>query len=208
MEKYTEPAQNVDSVEPLHTEEGLQNDLTIALNKLRDRALDGFFLEQPQVQRQVTEPYFGFSINGEEFVVSARYFCEVFTDIPIASLPNSPSILLGLVNLRGLLLPVYQLHEYLLANSPAAGWQKTSRKKCVLVIGKGERAIGLLIDALPASLSLALPAVTNQSQSQAVPHPQLPDIAQVYFMPDKTFAQLAVEQLPERLLAMASAASP
>jgi len=201
VDQHTDTAPN--TFEPLYSAEDTQNNLVNALNKLRNRELDGLFLDRPQEQQQVTQPYFGFSISGEDFVVSARHFCEVFTDIAIAPLPNAPSVLLGLVNLRGLLLPVYQLQVFLSAASPADQGQKTSRKKIVLVIGKGERAVGLLIDALPVSLSLSLPPVV-----EPVPHPRLSGLAQVHLLPDRALAQLAIEQLPERLLAMASEFSP
>lgn len=207
MEQHTDSVQLVDGIGQLQETEVAQDNLISALNKLRYRELDGLFLESSQQPQNVAQPYFGFSINGEEFVVSARHFCEVFCDIPVAPLPNSPDILLGLVNLRGLLLPVYQLHSYLTGNAPAANGQKTSRKKIVLVIGKGERAVGLLIDSLPVSLSIALPSATDASRSQAVPHPQLPELAQVYLLPDRTLAELAMEPLPERLLLMASESS-
>lgn len=210
MENHTDKAQLATDCEPLHAGESPQNDLVAALNKLRGRELDGLFLDQTPEQQEVAQPYFGFSINGEELVVSARHFCEVFTDVPIAPLPNAPKMLLGLVNLRGSLLPVYQLHDHLsadpVANGASTSAQKNSRKKIVLVVGKGDRAVGLLIDGLPSSLSLALPVASSSSQS-SMPHPALPELAHVYFLPDRTLAHLAVDLLPERLLSMANLSS-
>lgn len=180
------------------------SNLVGALNRLRYRELDGLFVAQPQQQQNIAQPHFGFSIHGEEFVVAAQHFCEVFTDIPIAPLPNAPEMLLGLANLRGLLLPVYQLHDRLAAGAATRDRQSSPRKKIVLVVGKGERAIGLLVDALPVSLSLSLPAMT---ESQALPHPQVPGLARIYLLSERTVAQLLVERLPEQLLRMASANS-
>jgi chemotaxis signal transduction protein len=193
------------SSQSLIADEDLQSNLVRALHRLQNRELDAVFLDKPSGQQSVAQPYFSFAMNGEQFVVNARYFCEVFTDIPIAPLPNAPSILSGLANLRGLLLPVYQLHQYLQVPGyyPTSAQKPAARKSVVLVIGKGESAVGLVIDALPVSLSLALAADGNQA-TEVFPHPQLPGLAQVHVLPDKTLAQLQVEQLPQRLLNMAS----
>jgi chemotaxis signal transduction protein len=193
--------QHIDS--PAQYDDDLQTHLITALNNLRYRELEGLFLDQPAAQEFATQTFIVFAIAGEEFAVNAKHFCEVFTDVPIAPMPNSPELLVGLVNLRGQLLPVFQLHG-LLAENRIEVVQKPLRKKTVLVIGRGERAVGLLIDALPVSLSLAMPSGIKPARSDVVPHPKLPELAQLHLLPDRTLVQLSVEQLPEGLLRMTS----
>lgn len=119
-----------------------------ALNRLRYSLVDQEFSgvsanTQIEVKK---EQHFAFSIGQFHFVVRADSFCAVFADVLIASMPNAPASLFGLSNIRGTLTPVYQLYSSLNEVFP--------NKLFVFCIGKGEKAIGLLIDALPASLAL------------------------------------------------------
>ena len=130
------------------SKELLELTLKNALNKLQNAVFDKEFLgaEIEKDPAQMLETFFSFEIAAFRFVVNAKYFCEVLVDIQIAPLPNSPSLLLGLCNIRGLLIPVYQLHSALNLALP--------KKSIVFCVGKGERAVGLLVDALPTSLQL------------------------------------------------------
>jgi chemotaxis signal transduction protein len=92
------------------------------------------------------ERYFSFNLASYSFAVNASHFCEVFVAPAIAPLPNAPEILLGLCNVRGILVPVYQLHGLLHQNIPA--------HRTIFCIGKGEHAVGILTDNLPSSVSL------------------------------------------------------
>ena len=123
-----------------------QHNLINALSKLQHRGLEKILGGQESaVTEEPTETYFSFPIGPYHFVVNAGCFCEVFVDVAVAALPNSPYCLRGLCNLRGLLLPVYQLHGFL--------GQLPAKKPAIFCIGKGEKAVGLLIDALPTSMS-------------------------------------------------------
>lgn len=86
------------------------------------------------------------------------------TDIPqIYHLPNTPHWLLGVVNLHGRLIPVFDLLRFLhLDSSPD---QSTQR---LLILGHDADAAGILIDNLPYRLKW-----TNEKQSDADLAPQL-----------------------------------
>ena len=120
-----------------------------ALSHLQHSSVGNDFASAPIVQGSVElVQHFAFSIGKINFVVRSDSFCAVFVETPIASVPNAPSLLLGLANIRGTLTPVYQLHKSIEAIKP--------KKNVILCIGKGEQAVGLLVDALPASLMLAV----------------------------------------------------
>lgn len=95
----------------------------------------------------IDEQYFCVSIGSLKFVVKASCFCEVFYGLPVAAVPNSPTCLLGLSNIRGVLVPVYQLHDSLKIPLP--------NKPYIFCIGKGDKMFGLLINDLPVSLDLS-----------------------------------------------------
>lgn len=141
------------------TQEALEANLIHALTRLQHTAFEKEFLEGGVAQNADSKPesFFGFAIGHVQFMVAATCFCEVFVDTAIAAVPNAPSSLVGLSNVRGVLMPIYQLHSLL--NSPL------TKKPIIFTIGKGDSSVGLLIDRLPTSLSLAAyqrEAVTKQ----------------------------------------------
>jgi chemotaxis signal transduction protein len=127
----------------------LELTLINALGKLKHLAVDNAFLNNKEVlaPNAVTEQYFAFYIGEYPFVISAQCFCAVFVETPIAAVPNSPAALVGLSNIRGALTPVYQLNTAL-GCAPA-------KKKFIFCVGKTDKAVGLLVDALPSSLALS-----------------------------------------------------
>jgi chemotaxis signal transduction protein len=127
----------------------LEQMLINALSRLQNAEVDREILpgqEQANAQH-VAEQHFNFVIGPHQFVVRASCFCEVFVDIPIAAVPNAPMLFAGLCNVRGVLVPVYQLHSKWSAQRPA--------RVHVFCIGKGEKTVGILVDALPVSLALS-----------------------------------------------------
>ena len=131
------------------TQETLEKNLITALTRLQGALFDAELLDTNTTltEELPPEPFLGFAIGAYSFMVSAKCFCEVFVDTPIACLPNAPASLVGLSNLRGVLMPVYQIHSALESKLP--------KKNTIFCIGKGESAIGLLTDSLPTSFSLS-----------------------------------------------------
>lgn len=127
----------------------LEQTLIDALSRLQHADVDKVLLtDQERVDAELTrEQYFGFAIGQKHFVVKASCFCEVFSGLPVAPIPNAPSVLAGLCNVRGVLVPVYQLHHEWALTLP--------QKPYVFCIGKGEKAVAVLIDKLPVSIELA-----------------------------------------------------
>lgn len=143
--------------------QALQATLISALNKLKSAELDKTLAGNQQLQKSapLTEQYFAFGIADKSFLVKANCFCEVFVNIPVAALPNSPELLLGLCNIRSTLVPVYQLHTLAKRELP--------QKKIVLAIGKGDKSIALLVDSLPTSIELSQTHQVSDSSTEQQP---------------------------------------
>lgn len=86
----------------------------------------------------------GMLLNTEHTV------CEVFDDLPLCRLPNSTAWLRGIANQRGKMVPIFDLHGLLDIAQP-----EQRRKQKFLVVGKGEDAVGMLIDQLPNRVVLS-----------------------------------------------------
>lgn len=135
--------------------------LISSLNRLRGRTLDEAW--KISFDRSIAEEtrirHIGFKIAGISCAVPADAFCELVVKPDVSPLPNASGVLLGLCNIRGLLVPIYSL-QFSVNNSPAP-------VSNVLLIGKGRHCIGLLVDDLPVTLELNLQG--NQINHDAIP---------------------------------------
>ena len=100
------------------------------------------------------------SVSGESFVVDLKYVREVFEGMPITPVPGMPSILNGVANLRGTIVPVADLRSALrlsVSGPPA---------KYVVVIQHGDKMMAVLVDKLPEVCDvLAQEFVSDVSQA-------------------------------------------
>lgn len=87
--------------------------------------------------------FFGFRVGSLGFLVSADLYCEVLEQAQVNPLPNTQVWFCGLLNLRGNLVPVIDLHR-LLGEDVA-----DPKKRRLFTIDKGEKAVALWIDGLP-----------------------------------------------------------
>lgn len=92
-------------------------------------------------ERQVR---YGFRVSSLGLLIAPNTGSEVLEARGIASMPNAPRWLAGVMNLRGNPVPVFDLCAAL--DLPR---NDESQKSMVLVLDKGEHAAGLLIDGLP-----------------------------------------------------------
>lgn len=178
------------------TQEALEKNLIAALTRLQHTAFEKELLGSsvPVAVDAKPETFFGFSIGIYHFMVAASCFCEVLVDTAIASIPNAPSCLVGLSNVRGVLMPIYQLHSALELESP--------KKLIIFAVGKGDAAFGILIDNLPISL------LVSASQRQAASKQENPVLQQLissqYFSGQQHWLVLNGIELGAQLLALAN----
>lgn len=113
---------------------------------------------------------YGISIAGLPFILPVGMFCEFFEGVSITPLPNSPSHFLGLTNIRGNVVPVYDLARFIENEPDPSPVNFQSRK--IVQLGKGEDAAALVCHQAPRTFDLtmavesatttSLPAVAQQ----------------------------------------------
>jgi len=99
-----------------------------------------------------------FTVEGEEYGVDIMTVREIKGWTETTRLPNSTESMRGVMNLRGLIIPIFDLrarfkHTLTEANS----------KHVVIILAVGERNIGILVDAVSDILSV------NHTDIQPVP---------------------------------------
>ncbi len=95
-------------------------------------------------------PRFGFRIGPIGLLIAPSTIAEVIVRPQIFPVPNTPFWMNGLMNLRGTLVPVFDLY----AICEFEGEDHAERGLC-LVLDKGEAAAGVLIAVPPQSLDLS-----------------------------------------------------
>ncbi len=83
----------------------------------------------------------GFRLGARHFVSSIAEVNEILTLPPLTAVPGARGWLLGIANVRGNLVPVVDLYEFIAGQRSAIG--ETSR---VLVVRQPGGSVGLLVD--------------------------------------------------------------
>lgn len=101
---------------------------------------------------------YGFRIGGCRFVHDLNLPVELLELSRCYELPNSGAWFSGLVNLRGNLVPVFDLKGLLGGSGPAGD------RQMLLVIGSGDNAAALVIDGTPDHISIEAGARVDEPQ--------------------------------------------
>ncbi len=109
--------------------------MSLAYDTVSDRETSA---SSEAMQRIVT-----FKVDGRSFGVDVASVREIKGWQPTTPLPNAASHVLGVINLRGAIIAVYDLRRRL-----GLGSSTISRSSVVIVIDLGERLAGLLVDAV------------------------------------------------------------
>ena len=89
---------------------------------------------------------YGFKAGNLGFVADLENGSEVISGFNICNIPNTPLWFSGVINLRGNLIPVFDL-EFLISEV-----SDSKKKKYLIVIGKGDSAAAIQIGQLPIIL--------------------------------------------------------
>ncbi len=98
---------------------------------------------------QLTRARFGFRLANIGLLVDQDTVSEVMERLPVCPIPNTPPWLLGVMNVRGTLVPIFDLYQ------PLEIAEKSRKNRMVLMLGKGEDAVAIMIDGLPQAQDLS-----------------------------------------------------
>lgn len=106
-------------------------------------------------------PRFSFAIGDINFTIHTRNICAVSEIMPIYKLPNTQRWLRGVANIRGYIVPVFDLADYLDLHTDS-----NSKNQKLLISGEQENSAAILIEGLPA----------HQTFTEDEVHMQLPPV--------------------------------
>jgi twitching motility protein PilI len=139
---------------------------------------------QEVLQRQ------GFRIGPLGLMIRYEDGSELADLPPTYCLPNAPDWFVGIVNLHGVLIPVFDLALYLGIELEAG------RKPMLLVLAHGPEAAGVLIDGLPQRLRLAAP---ERVEDASVPPGLQGCVTQTCWVGERPWMDLNVQALLSKL---------
>ncbi|MEI6985108.1 MAG: chemotaxis protein CheW [Rhodospirillaceae bacterium] len=106
------------------------------------------------------EQYVTFTVGNEEYGVSILSVREIRGWTPESRLPNLPDYVRGVINLRGIIIPIFDLRARF-----GGGSTEVTKRHVVVVVQVGDRTRGVLVDAISDILAI--------SQDQIKPPPAM-----------------------------------
>ena len=85
---------------------------------------------------------YGFRIGSIGFLLPKQENAEIIEQMHPCAIPNTPQWLKGVINVRGNLVPIFDMCSLL-------GLEEEQQSERLLILGQGYKAVGLYIDALP-----------------------------------------------------------
>ena len=113
--------------------------------------------------------YITFLATGQEFAADIMAIREIRGWTDTTALPHVPDYVRGVINLRGMVLPVIDLKARL-----GLGITEATAKHVIIVVNAGERTIGILVDAVSDILTVtsaeiqSVPDVMRETQNEYV----------------------------------------
>ena len=90
-----------------------------------------------------SQQFLTFSVGEEEYGVELMTIREIKGWTDPTHLPNSPNFMKGVINLRGAVIPIFDLrHRF------AMGETNANEKNVVIIIAVEQKLIGILVDAV------------------------------------------------------------
>ena len=125
---------------------------------------------------------YGFRLGQVNLLINQMMMCEVVQNAVIYPIPNTPSWIQGLINLRGILVPVLNLKKHL--------GQENEKGKVLLVLDRGERAFSTYVDALPKSINLDTDNFRKIETTNNIPEVLTDYVNDVYSLDDEIWLDI------------------
>ncbi len=125
---------------------------------------------------------YGFRLGEVNFLINQMMMCEVVQNAIIYPIPNTPSWIQGLINLRGILVPVLNIKKHI--------GQQNDRGKVLLVLDRGERAFATYVDSLPKSINLDTDNFEQIETPEDVPESLKDYISESYRLDDELWLDI------------------
>lgn len=120
-------------------------------------------LGKERVEAEALVEVLAFRLGNENFGFDIRSVAEILRPRPITSLPRCPEFIMGVVSMRGMILPVADTAARL--GIGRFGGQKNHR---VIVVSDGEERMGFMVDSVVGVLRFSRNELENTQYAASV----------------------------------------
>lgn len=156
----------------------------------------GIRAADPHLKDQVTVPghssathqFVGFRLGGEDYAIAITKIQEIIVMKPITRIPQVPSFIEGLINLRGSVIPIVNLRT--LFGLERRDLDDETR---TIIVNVGERTIGYIVDEVTQVMRIASDQIQDAPVSITAGSKQ--HIAGLAQLEDRLLVILEIERL-------------
>jgi purine-binding chemotaxis protein CheW len=145
-------------------------------------------------QSSSTHQFVGFRLGGEDYAIAITKIQEIIVMKPITRIPQVPSFIEGLINLRGSVIPVVNLRTLF-----GLEHRELDDETRTIIVNVGDRTIGYIVDEVTQVMKIAGDQIQPAPVSiTAVSKQHIAGLAQ---LEDRLLVILEIERLlkPEEL---------
>lgn len=95
-----------------------------------------------------------FTVAGQKFCLEITQIREIRRWSPVTILPHAPPEVLGVMNLRGAVIPIYDLSRRF-----GLGKAEASERSVVIVSAVNDKPVGLLVESVSEIVSIAASSI-------------------------------------------------
>lgn len=149
---YDEPQRAVSSFAPSEESDPLErlfadiNDPRLATEEIYFKGLNSGLEQSSETRRE----WLTFSLGREEYALDIEGVVEIIKPRSISPIPRVPDYILGIMSLRGVILPVFDLKQRLKLGQVVEGPENR-----IVVCQAGDRIAGLLVDNISQVVRLS-----------------------------------------------------
>jgi purine-binding chemotaxis protein CheW len=101
------------------------------------------FAKKDQDDKENYIQWLTFAVGGEEYAIELNSVSEIIKPRDVTDIPRVPDFILGIISLRGIIVPIYDLARRLKLGSVTLSPQSR-----IIVCQEDDRMIGLLVDGI------------------------------------------------------------
>jgi purine-binding chemotaxis protein CheW len=105
--------------------------------------MQNIYDEEKQQDDTIKDQYLTFAIEDEDYGVEIAYVKEIIKMQPITKVPEMPSFIEGIINLRGDLIGVLDVRKRF--NKPS---KEHDEETCIIVLTYADYTLGIIVDAV------------------------------------------------------------
>ena len=118
--------------------------------------------QQNPSYESISKQFLTFTIGKEEFGIDIMIVREIKSWTSVTRLPNSPHYMLGVMNLRGIIIPIFDLRACF-----NMGGTEITPKHVVVILAVDGRIIGILVDSVYDILNVDYEEIKHPTEMES-----------------------------------------